>query len=532
MSRLPAGRFLRGVTRRRAALALAWLVAFLVALALYVPTNDHFYRIAAGRQIARYGELPFRDFLDPGLFGTELISATMQLAFGDHLLGEILVNVAATATGAVLVLLLAHRASASWPIAATAAVSALALRPRAYDYDKFLLFPLGLWLCYRYYDAQRRRDLVWLAAGIVVAASVRYDNGLYIACAAAAGMIALHGMHRATWLRLTTLAACIVVCALPVAWFINAHGGIVNAFDQVATYAAREGARTRMLHLPPLSSANGVDAETLAGIAGYAFLALPLAAAVVLLARRRLGDHAHLWSAIVLCLLLDAFILRDPLSARIGGIAGPPAVLAAFLATPVTRLHRYWLAAGALVLTLAAASVFSRVESGSLVARLDMSRAASALDARSRSPQPLDHLPPAVRGIVAYLRQCTTPDHRVLLTWFAPEVYFFAQRGFAAGAGVLFGAHWSEPRFQQRMLAKLSTESVPLVIRHDNRGESPFRLVYPLIDDYLGEQYRVAGATNFTDTESPPGSYEVLIRKDLQATQRREASGLPCLTGG
>ena len=135
-----------------------------------------------------------------------------------------------------------------------------------------------------------------------------------------------------------------------------------------------------------------------------------------------------------------------------------------------------------------------------------------------------------VRGIVAYLRQCTGPDHRVLLTWFAPEVYFFAQRGFAAGVGVFFGEHWSEPRFQRRMLTKIRMESIPIVIRHDNRGEQPFTAVYPLVDAYLAEHYELAGMTSFSDTVSAPGSYQVLIKKDATVERRWAESNLPCLT--
>src|SRR6185295_6074958 len=102
-----------------------WLTASLIALIAYVPTNDHFHRISAGRQIVRDGELPFRDFLDPGYFATELSSAAVQRVFGDNLLGEIGLNVACIATGATLVLLLAYRASGSWLLATAAAAAAL-----------------------------------------------------------------------------------------------------------------------------------------------------------------------------------------------------------------------------------------------------------------------------------------------------------------------------------------------------------------------------------------------------------------------
>ena len=41
----------------------------------------------------------------------------------------------------------------------------------------------------------------------------------------------------------------------------------------------------------------------------------------------------------------------------------------------------------------------------------------------------LEKLPDAVR----YLNSCTTPDEAVLLTWAAPEYYYFAKRRFGAG---------------------------------------------------------------------------------------------------
>jgi hypothetical protein len=513
------------------ALAGSWLVATLAALVIYVPTNDHFYRIAAGRQIARYSERPFRDFLDPGMLGTEWLSAVVQLVFGDHLLGEILLNVACIGAGATLVLVLAHRLSSSWLIAGAAAVGALALRPRAYDYDKFLLYPLGIWLCCRYYDRQRGRDLALLAACIVIAACVRYDNGLFIAAAAVAGMVSKDGIRRAVfWRNLGMLAALTAAIALPILLAVGLSGGIADAFDQVATYAAREGARTRMLRLPSLPFDQGVTADTVAGVIGYLFLVLPLAASVQLAIWPPTRPTPHMWTAIALCLLLDAFILRDPLSARIGGIAGPPAVIAAFLAAPLARFTRHLLIGAALVLGIACAFVVKQVDVTSVLARHSPGRAIGALEARASSPVPLDHLPAQLTGIVAYVRECSNPAHRLLLTWFAPEVYFFAQRGFAGGVGVLFGEHWSERRFQQRIVTTLGTESVPLVIRHDNRGEPPFNVVYPIVNTYLTEHYDLAGTTSFSDTESAPGSYQVLVKKGVKVERRWEKSNLPCLT--
>src|SRR5688572_9720869 len=161
------------------ALCAAWAGSFVFTFATLEFLNDHFGRISPARQIARYGELPFRDYFDPGYFLTEFSSALMQVVLGDNLLGEALLNSAFIASGTVLVLLLTRRLTGSFVTGAFAATLAVLAMPRAYDYDKVLFFPLGLWLCWRYIDRQRTTDLILLAAAIVVGALFRYDSGAY-----------------------------------------------------------------------------------------------------------------------------------------------------------------------------------------------------------------------------------------------------------------------------------------------------------------------------------------------------------------
>jgi hypothetical protein len=75
------------VAARLTALVL-WVVAFLLIIATCILTNDHFDRISRARQVARYGDLPFRDFFDPGYFMSVLASAALQRLLGDRLLDE------------------------------------------------------------------------------------------------------------------------------------------------------------------------------------------------------------------------------------------------------------------------------------------------------------------------------------------------------------------------------------------------------------------------------------------------------------
>ena len=496
------------MARPFAVAAGVWPAVFVLALLSHQLTNDHFHRISSARQIAVYGELPFRDFFDPGFLLTELSSAAVLRLAGDSTVGETLLNSAFIATGLVLVMLLARRMSASWALGIAAAFLALLAAPRAYDYDKVLFYPLGLLACWRYADRRRAIDVAVLAAVITVAGLFRYDNGLFIGVAALVTMAMTHaGDWRRLLTRLLQLAAGCAVLLAPVAWFLSRAGGLGNAADQMLTYGVREGARTRMLAAPPLSL------DTLAGY--YLVIAVPIVSAVVIVLRRDASERAHVWSAVALCVLLDLFILRDPVMARVGGVAGPPAILAAWLAGrvwPVPRVVR--VAAGTMAV---AAVVIVAAESWNPFgadSRLKTDRIASLLRERARTPARVEDLPSEIRGLVAYLRACTAPDDRVLAAWFAPEVYFYAQRGFAAGMAVTFGGHWSEPRFQQRSVERLSSQRAPIVIVRT--GSDLLATDYPMLDAYVRERYRLVGESDFGDGSAGANRYRVFERADRE----------------
>ena len=129
------------ITRAVVGPLFVWVVAFVYTLTTYTFTDDHFDRISRARQIARYGELPFRDFFDPGYFLTEFLSAAVQRLAGDNLLGEMLLTSAFIATGAVVVMLLVRRVAPSAASAAVITVLVIVASPRPYDFDKFFFYP-------------------------------------------------------------------------------------------------------------------------------------------------------------------------------------------------------------------------------------------------------------------------------------------------------------------------------------------------------------------------------------------------------
>jgi hypothetical protein len=143
------------------------------------------------------------------------------------------------------------------------------------------------------------------------------------------------------------------------------------------------------------------------------------------------------------------------------------------------------------------------------------------------SPPPLDWLQRGEQmGLVRYLRDCTGRADRVLLGWFAPDIYFFAQRGFAGGAAAFFGRHWSEPRFQARSVRLLASQSVPVVVLL--AGDELFPQSYPQLMQYLRDHYENVGATNFDDAQNGNGKYSLLVRRDRRADRVHPVTGLPC----
>ena len=635
----------------RLAPAVLWAIVFLLFAINFAPLNDQYGRISPARQIARYGAQPFRDYFDPGYYLTEYSSAALQRLLGDNLVGEMLLDASFIATGVLLVFLLSRRMSRSTAVGLVAALFAVITLPRLYDYDKVLFYPLGVALCWRYLERHDAQSLFFLSAGIVVAGLYRYDNGLFIGMAALAAIVV---ESRRNWQtaarRCVQLVAVSVVLVLPAVLAVAMNGGVADAFNQMVTYARREGARTRissppavtllpMLARQPLAprtvsvavrwapdvddrtrnaleqrfglhdsvrdprpesrtwsyrladsspgnvrrliadprveDTNGIDRSTrtvpseplftrlrraiplfnlqpfpalsdsdnASAFLYYVFVLLPVAAALTALfvwgrSATSAADGAIVAALIVLCVLLDLFILRSPVSARIGGMAGPFAVLGTWIAVRLRaalrrntnsgpmRFLRYAVAVVCVIALLFTADALEAAThwGGELYSRVASAPAiVTQVRLAAASPPPFDFLPTGALGpVVNYVHACTNDDDRVFATWFVPELYFFAQRGFAGRMVVAFGQHWSEPPNQRRIVDELEAESVPIVVS-ESEHHADFMDAYPIVAAYLNQRYRLAGRIH-------SGGFTYLLLVDRTRTPvRTDPSGsLPC----
>ena len=517
---------------KRTLAALVWVAVFALSLLRVHFLNDHFDRISRGRQILAYGEHPFRDFRDPGYFLMLYVSAGGQAATGGGLLGEALIASSAIAVAAALTFLLAASASGSVLIGLLAAALTVVVSPRYYDYDKVLFYMVGLTLCWRYADSPTSGRLA--AAGFVTALAslFRYDNGLFLLLACLAAIVMCRWRHPSGLLRHVTLyLAAVAVSLLPALIFISLTGGLTEAFRQFTAYAVEEGRRSEVFRLPPL----GMDETSVT----YLLIVAMAPLALLRVGWRQWRHHeppefadAKIVATGLLSICVSIFILRDPVGARLGAAAPPALVLAAWIARP-------WLPRGlskpllaALALVIAASAVVMVQQQGRRLLRAPSAlarRVAAVTSALGAAPPGTIYFPDngALAGMAGYLRACTSSDARVLVTWFAPEIYFFSQRGFAGGMVVFLGEHWSSEQDQRRTIEQLDAQSVPLAIVQTESSDG-FRSTFPLVSAYLDSSYRLAGATSFGDPRVTADGYHVLIRRHLGQVPADADWGVPC----
>jgi hypothetical protein len=106
-----------------------------------------------------------------------------------------------------------------------------------------------------------------------------------------------------------------------------------------------------------------------------------------------------------------------------------------------------------------------------------------------------------------------------------PEIYFFSQRGFAAGLPTIFVDHWSEDRFQARSVKIWQSQSVPIVITDADRA---IDTTHPMLARHIDDHYRLAGTTNFGNGEEDGPPYRIYVQRDRTPRSTHQRTSLPC----
>jgi hypothetical protein len=215
-------------------------------------TNDEFGYLARGRQI-QSGDLPFRDFNDPGWFLTDSVAGAAQWLWGYTLRSEALLTVGMLSLGAAMTFALARRAAGSVVAALVAVAIHIALDTRHYNYPKIVLYAAGLALAWAYVDKPGRARLAALGALVGIGFLFRHDNLMYLGALSVMTIAFVHHGSVRDGLRAAAgLCGAAAIFIVPFLVFLALSGGIGEYFRAALVYVTRDAQRTSF-SLPRLS---------------------------------------------------------------------------------------------------------------------------------------------------------------------------------------------------------------------------------------------------------------------------------------
>ena len=207
-------------------------------------TDDQFGYLARARQI-QGGDVPFRDFNDPGWFLTDYLSAAMQWLGGYNLRSEALLTVGMLSLGAAITFVLARRAAGTVVAAVVAVAVHVALDARHYSYPKVVLYAAGLALAWAYVDKPGRARLAALGALIGIGFLLRHDHLLYLGALSATTIALVHHASVRDGLRAAAgLCGVAAMFIVPFLMFLALSGGVGEYFRSALVYVTRDAERT------------------------------------------------------------------------------------------------------------------------------------------------------------------------------------------------------------------------------------------------------------------------------------------------
>ena len=312
-----------------AAFVGVWFLAFRV-LSFDGFENDYYIIVARAQQVLA-GEWPLRDFTDPGMPLSYLLSAATASVFGSTLLTEALLSIAMLTATAVLAFLLASRAGRSVAVG-LGATALLALLPvRLYSTTKVLVPMVALLLAWRYADRPTRGRLIGLAAWTAAAFLIRHDYGAYLGVGGLVLIVVQHTGDTGT-LRRHALAFAGWAAAFTLPWlaYVQWAQGLPAYVASALRFSAAEARRTAAAW-PTFDASPILQIGNLAALAFYGLLALAVATlGLTWLNPKPFPTRAHVTYLAALLIMMTAVFLRDDLLARLPDIVPAAAVLIAW----------------------------------------------------------------------------------------------------------------------------------------------------------------------------------------------------------
>lgn len=511
--------------------------------------NDHYFHVARARQML-LGELPVRDFVDPGAPLQYVLSAGARWLFGDAAGPELLVVALGVAVGAATTVVAASWLARSIVIAVGVALLEILASPRSYSYPKMLLYGMAGALIVAA-TAQATRWHVFAAAGLsAVAFLMRHDHGLFIGVACAAALVLSAAGLKDAARRFGMFAAAVAVLLAPWALWVQYYQGLVPYFEMGIAVSRREADISLLRDLPRFDVAAGLTTANMHAWLYYLFWLLPLVCVPLAVLRRVTGRERWRgeWVAVgaiaMLAAALDATFLRNPLETRLADATVPAALLGAWL------LGLVWSMQGHPVLKIGARAVAALLLVGTTLSIWRVGDVTDKLDEVGAFADDLEHLQQHTSAVITaltqaemdarklpsrvsaglvpffrYVGRCTDPTDRLLVSGPYPDVFVLARRGFAGGHIAFLESFYHSDADQRLTLTRMQRESVPLVVLPLDDQET-FAGSFPQILAHITRGYDLLADIPVDGLQG----VRIMVERERQRHGIDAETGWPCLT--
>lgn len=486
------------------------------------------------------GDHPYRDFFEWGAPLAAYLSAAVQLLVGYRLIGEFAMQWLFIVAGVVISFHLGYRLSRS--VGASLLMFAVMLPIVAYaptyHYSKLFFFPATIWLAWRYLDrpcASRSATFGFLTA---VAFLFRHDYGVYIGFASvlalALARAAVPDSRRTRSILRDCAAYLLGVAVLVAPWaaVVQAHEGLVDYVRLRAALYEEPGTTfiyTALLTVnpvDPIASWLRAPASPEGAENGALWLEQMELLVPVLLVGAALRDwwrHRHradvvppdVWRMLLagaFLAVVASFLFREPPYVVVS--APVTAALSARFLVGHGRIGRT-VAVGLLLPTAVAAVIWTKDSPLFHPAELPRSVSSAFRQLVASPPVPAESSG-APSPWLQYLRDCSVPGDRLLVTGSTPFQVGYYTRRPPAGGHIFWRQRWRrDPVRQEESLALLRRQSVPFAYSTNEPVLQDLEF-YPKIRAYFAEHY----------AEFKGG--HLLIDRRRQPTGTFKALGLPC----
>jgi hypothetical protein len=131
---------------------------------------------------------------------------------------------------------------------------------------------------------------------------------------------------------------------------------------------------------------------------------------------------------------------------------------------------------------------------------------------------------PVTVRLAEYARRCLGPSDRTLALWFAPEIYYNADRLMAGRHAYFFAAFRDAADEQRREIEKVS-RTLPRIVFANRNNYATAAAAFPGLIDFVERNYMTAA-----QFEEDGDRYRILIPSRVPPVREDHATGWPCYT--